>query len=97
MKDSVISPITIHAKKRAYERFGYNFNRKVRMELVRIIENNFRKYIVENQGSGRHLLRVPVFLSREMMNLNPDIKFGDWVIIVYDKKVHRIITMWGES
>lgn len=97
MNKDEMSPITKHLKRRAKERFGYEMNRKARVELVNIIRKNFRKYLISKEIEGRYLLKVPVFLSEEMRKINNSIKFGDFASIIYDKKNCRIITMWRVS
>jgi len=93
--DKGTSPITKHLNRRGRERFGYTLNRKARIELVNLIRKNFKKYFVEErEHNKRFLLKVPVFLSKEMVKLNDNIRFGDFIYVIYDKKVCRIITMW---
>jgi hypothetical protein len=82
--------IANHIKKRALERYNYVINRKARTELLEIIKNNKCK-IIKYDGSAV-LMDVPIFLSKEMMRLNNDIKFGDLAKVIYHQKLKRIVT-----
>lgn len=90
------SPITRHVKLRGSQRYNYIINKKARRELVKIIQNykcEIIKYEKITCAHKRLKLLVPVFLSKEMCELNPHIKFGDWIPMVYDLKYKRLITI----
>lgn len=77
---------TIHAKKRADERFGINLNKHKRRELIQMIF----------KGNARHLEKISNRLSKFR------VRFEDKLMdIIYDKNRKRIVTFlypeWHEE
>jgi hypothetical protein len=87
----------IHFKNRMKERHGIYINRKARAELLNLINNNKYKYIANSVDSmNRILISIPIFLSTTLCKINDNIKFGDRVLVIYDKKVRKIITVYPD-
>ncbi|MFA5300192.1 MAG: hypothetical protein WC389_18550 [Lutibacter sp.] len=73
------------------------------MEMVRWIKEkgkpieyqDYNGNMVEHHGEPRKRIVVlyPLFLNKEIMKLNPDIKFGDKVLVVFDHKASRVLTV----
>jgi hypothetical protein len=86
------TPITKHFYKRAEQRFALKINRKARVELEKWIESTKHTELV-HQTIRRVVIRIPIFVSKKLVELNPDVKFGDFIIGIYDQKINRIITV----
>lgn len=92
--------ITVHLKQRMSERFNLKLNRKARLELVEWIERQCWSTlgaVKDTRYSHRYIITVPLFLCKTLREMNESIKWGDKAVVVYEAKLHRVITAWAEE
>lgn len=92
MKITKDKAINIHFTRRMEERYGLKINRRVRAELVKWIKRGKAVYL-ERISNNRSMLEVPIFLSGVLVKDNENVKFGDKLVMIYDKKRQRLITV----
>ena len=93
----MVSPITVHLKQRMAERFHLKLNRKARLELVAWIEGQrwaTLKAVKDTHFTHRFIISVPLFLCKCLREANEGVKWGDRAVVVYDSRLHRVITAW---
>jgi len=82
------------------ERFNIKLNRKARLELVAWIDKQCWSTlgaVKDTRYGHRYILTVPLFLSKELRDKNEGVKWGSKATVVYDRKLHRIITAWSQE
>ena len=95
-----MNKLNAHLKFRANQRYGYYLNRKARIELSLVLDelfSNTRIIVLEKQERGRYKVRIPIFMSKEAVRLNTQLRFGDWATGIYDRKLHRVVTLLPEE
>jgi len=97
-KNPDIAPLVKHFIHRAEQRFELNLNRQARIELNNIASSSSNRIIAKQPyGSSkkevRQIIILPLYKSKTTVELNPDIKFGDNVIVVFDKKLQKIVAI----
>lgn len=78
-----ISPITVHLKKRAEQRFELKLNHQSRIELEKTAKGSTVIEKRYNPSDGNRTVRiVSLWNSPEVHKLNPDVKSTDKIICV---------------
>lgn len=96
----MVSPITVHLKRRMEERFSIKLNRKTRLEIVAWIEKQCWSTlgaVKDTRYSHRYIITVPLFLCKSLREANEGVKWGDKAVVVYHDKLHRVITAWSQE
>ncbi len=89
-----------HFLKRADERFNLVINRRARVELIdlacRLLNSeyviNYQRYGI-GEKDARYIMYLPVSRSQTIRELNPHIKDGDQLIVVFDRGIRKIVTV----
>ena len=96
----MVSAITVHLGMRMAERFHLKLNRKCRLELVNWIEKQpwmSLGAVKDTRYSHRYIINIPLFLCKTLREMNDNVKWGNRAVVVYDNKLHRILTAWQEK